>query len=492
MVRRACEYLRSLDRFSVAAEISYDEALVAGYKLQYSRAGRLLVERRTVSFRQRERQGLSHGLVRRRVADDLRRGSERLRDLEAPDTIDATLDLIADRGIVMPLDDLLYSEPCAGLGEHVQSGYYVGLNYVDGGFYHHVLLATDAVDVQLWVEDDETPLICKVVITYGEELGEPQFMAILRDWNRAPAPTPADFVFTPPAGAHSRLTFRGRSLQGRQGTMSLRSRKRQAPTTAAHVVLAVTLVVAPGPLPLLWGADDTALARDRGGGGARGARAGKSRSAIERAPRSASAATGSVRQANRGGGQPQLSERRDVARAERRPATAAPERQRPAERTAVRESERAPRGERQDERTAGTEARREERSAGRGERQDERTAGTEGRRDERSERAEARRAEAEGRRGDRAAGLEEGRDQRSEALQDLQENRRDLLEALQEDRQESIEDLADEREELWRKCTTIATIGTMTTTTTTMATSGCGALSAASPGAWPATPSAPP
>ena len=117
--------------------------------------------------------------------------------------------------------------------------------------------------------------------------------------------------------------------------MTLHAGARQAPRTVARVALAVTLVVAPGPLPLLWGAADTAFARDRGGGGARGARAGVSRSAIERSPRAASAARGSVRLANRGGGQPQHSERREVARAERGPATARPQRQLSAERTAA-------------------------------------------------------------------------------------------------------------------------------------------------------------
>src|SRR5918995_4470419 len=161
--------------------------------------------------------------------------------------------------------------------------------------------------------------------------------------------------------------------------MSLPSHKRKAVRAVTHVALAVTLVAAPLPLPFFWSADDAAFARSRGGGGgARGARAGKSRSAIERAPRAASAARGSVRQANRVGDRRQMSDRKQVARAERRPATAAPERQRSTERT------------------AGAEARRQERSA----------AG-ETRRDERSKGADARRAEAEGRRAERVAGLEE-------------------------------------------------------------------------------------
>jgi hypothetical protein len=212
VVRRACQYLRSLDRFSVAAEISYDEVLVAGYKLQYSRAGRLLLERpNRFRFESESDKGYRtfwyDGESLTVYDDDLNVYAT----FDAPDTIDATLDVIADRGIVVPLDDLLYSEPCGGLGEHVQSGYYVGLDYVDGGFHHHVLLGTDTVDVQLWVEDGAAPLIRKVVITYREEPGEPQFIALLRDWNAAPAPTPADFVFTPPAGAKEIDFFAARS-----------------------------------------------------------------------------------------------------------------------------------------------------------------------------------------------------------------------------------------------------------------------------------------
>jgi hypothetical protein len=211
VVRRACQYLRSLERFSVAAEIGYDEVLTAGYKLQYSRMGRLLVERpNRFRFESESDKGYRTFWY---DGESLTIYDENLNVyavFDAPDTIDATIDLIADRGIVMPLDDLLYSEPCAGLGEHVQSGYYVGLDYADGDFHHHVLLATDVVDVQLWVEDDDTPLIRKVVITYGEEPGEPQFIAVLRDWDAAPARTPADFVFTPPAGAKEIDVFAAR------------------------------------------------------------------------------------------------------------------------------------------------------------------------------------------------------------------------------------------------------------------------------------------
>jgi hypothetical protein len=215
VLRRACEYLESLERFSFDIEASYDEVLEAGYKLQYSRAGRVLVERpdrfRVESESDEGYRTIWYDGESLTILDEDLNVYARF---EAPDTIDATLDTIADRGIVLPLDDLLYSAPCAGLGEHVQSGYYVGLDYADGGYRHHVLLATDAVDVQLWVEDSETPLIRKVVIVYGEEPGEPQFMALLRNWDVAPALASGTFVFTPPAGAQEIEILAAGSAEG--------------------------------------------------------------------------------------------------------------------------------------------------------------------------------------------------------------------------------------------------------------------------------------
>lgn len=203
VLRRACAYLEALDRFSVRAETSHDEVLEAGYKLQYSRASRALVERPN-RFRVESESDKGYrtiwydGAALTILDEDLNVYAR----FAAPDTTDATLDVIADRGITVPLDDVLYSNPCAGLGEDVREGFYVGLNYMDGDYRHQLLLVTDAVDVQLWVEDGDTPLIRKVVIDYREEPGEPQFEALLRDWDVAPAVTPSDFVFTPPDGAH--------------------------------------------------------------------------------------------------------------------------------------------------------------------------------------------------------------------------------------------------------------------------------------------------
>ena len=61
------------------------------------------------------------------------------------------------------------------------------------------------VDVQLWVDQGAIPLLRRVVITYRNDPGQPQFRADFLDWNLRPETVDADFTLTPPAGAEEIL-----------------------------------------------------------------------------------------------------------------------------------------------------------------------------------------------------------------------------------------------------------------------------------------------
>ncbi|MCF6310810.1 MAG: DUF2092 domain-containing protein, partial [Verrucomicrobiales bacterium] len=43
----------------------------------------------------------------------------------------------------------------------------------------------EAVDWQAWVKDGAEPTIKKIVLTFKEEQGRPQFIALFRDWDTA-------------------------------------------------------------------------------------------------------------------------------------------------------------------------------------------------------------------------------------------------------------------------------------------------------------------
>ncbi|NVK42276.1 MAG: DUF2092 domain-containing protein [Oceanospirillaceae bacterium] len=196
-----CAWLRQAPSFSVHADISFDEITSDGTRIEYHRQDLVALSRPD-----KLRIEIEDDRGRRSVYYDgkqmtLYRPANRVyAQVKAPDNLDAALDLAESEGIEMPMDDLLYSHPCAGIAENLRTGTYGGLHFLDGDLYHHLLLTTDAVDVQLWVANDEVPTIRKAVIAYSGEVGTPLYRAFFSDWNFAPGITDDIFHFEPAEG----------------------------------------------------------------------------------------------------------------------------------------------------------------------------------------------------------------------------------------------------------------------------------------------------
>jgi hypothetical protein len=65
----------------------------------------------------------------------------------------------------------------------------------------HLAARTNDIDFQVWVARGDEPVPLRVVLTYKKAPGQPQFWAMLRDWNFHPTIDPASFTFVPPSGA---------------------------------------------------------------------------------------------------------------------------------------------------------------------------------------------------------------------------------------------------------------------------------------------------
>ncbi len=204
----ACGYLRAAERFSVNVDASYEDVLTNGTRVEYHRQASVELERpdhlRIDSESDKGQRSIYYdGKTLTVYRPD--RGVYAI--APAPDTIDAMVAAVEARGIAMPASDLLLNHPCEALGNHLQTGTYAGRHYLDGDWYHHLLLSSDAVDVQVWVAQGEAPMIHKLVITYTTQPGEPQYRALLSDWNFAPAIDSTTFSFVPPADAR-KVAFR--------------------------------------------------------------------------------------------------------------------------------------------------------------------------------------------------------------------------------------------------------------------------------------------
>jgi len=119
-----------------------------------------------------------------------------------PSSIDAALDFLADEyDIVLPLADFIRTDVHESLFTGAAFGLYVGLTRVGGITCHHVALANEFIEWQLWIDAEGDPLPVKFVITYTDEPGEPQFVARFVSWNLAPELPDEAFQFSPPEDA---------------------------------------------------------------------------------------------------------------------------------------------------------------------------------------------------------------------------------------------------------------------------------------------------
>lgn len=208
ILREMSEYLKKASEFTFHAEVEYDAVLASGQKIQFGGVSNVTVHRPNrlhAEFQGDER--------RTRVVFDGR--TITIHDLsknvyavaEVPPKIDAALDRVFEQyGISVPIADFVYADPYETLTENVYGGYVVGRHSVDGRLCHHLAFSQEAIDWQIWIEDGPTPLPRKIVITYNDEDGRPQYSARFTRWNLQPRVSGHFFQFHPPEGA-DRIDF---------------------------------------------------------------------------------------------------------------------------------------------------------------------------------------------------------------------------------------------------------------------------------------------
>ena len=102
---------------------------------------------------------------------------------------------------MLPLADLLYSDPYAVLMAGVTYGRYLGLHQAAGVDCHHLAFSQETIEWQIWIDAGDKPLPRKLVISYVQEPGEPQYTAVIRRWSLDPKLPDGLFTFEAPEGA---------------------------------------------------------------------------------------------------------------------------------------------------------------------------------------------------------------------------------------------------------------------------------------------------
>jgi hypothetical protein len=203
-LQRAAALLASAPKLSFRAETGYDAVQRNGQKIEFGSTRRILLRRPDHVFVEAERRD---GARKRLFFDgetlsyfDV--GENAYAVASKPGDVGAAIDYLVDAlATPFPLADLLRND----LAERVTRGLLVarfaGEETLAGVLCDHVALRKQDVDIQLWIETGERPLIRRVVITYRDAPGQPQFWANLFDWSFAPDAAEARFAFRPPKGA---------------------------------------------------------------------------------------------------------------------------------------------------------------------------------------------------------------------------------------------------------------------------------------------------
>jgi hypothetical protein len=112
-------------------------------------------------------------------------------------TIDEMMDRLLERfGVSTPLADFLGGDSSAELLEGAYESDYLGLHRAGPHLSHHLAFRQDDMDWQAWVDAGDVPLLRKLVITYKNEAGAPQYTVQLKSLEIIEAPA-ADEAFVP-------------------------------------------------------------------------------------------------------------------------------------------------------------------------------------------------------------------------------------------------------------------------------------------------------
>jgi hypothetical protein len=202
-LREMGEFLKRLPHFALEAEETFDEIPDGQLRRQLTNVRRIAVERPNHVAADATGDTLNRASwYDGRTVTVLDKEHNVYATIEIPGTIDATLDKLTDEyGVVLPLIDLLYSDPYAVLMEGVTYGRYLGIHQAAGVACHHLAFSQETIEWQIWVDAGEKPLPRKLVISYVQEPGEPQYSAVIRRWTLEAKVPEGLFTFEAPEGA---------------------------------------------------------------------------------------------------------------------------------------------------------------------------------------------------------------------------------------------------------------------------------------------------
>jgi len=200
--------LAGAKQFSVTMNMSYDVVQESGQQIQFSEVRKVKISRPN-HFRVDGQQsdGDTTGLVFDGKVLTLFHTTENVySQTEQTGDVNAALRYaIGKLGIRVPLARLLVTTLPQELKKLNMNVDYVEHNTLGDMPTDHIAIQAKDVDYQIWIRKDL--LLARIVLTYKNEPGQPQFQADFSDWNMTSAIKNSVFTYIPAKGAEKIKTL---------------------------------------------------------------------------------------------------------------------------------------------------------------------------------------------------------------------------------------------------------------------------------------------
>jgi len=184
IVQNMSYFLGSKDEYTFKAEVMFDQLVNSNRKIQYSAEEKVYLKKKgnmTIEYVS-DLGGYKLWFDTGQITM-LELPTNLYSTATIPATIDQALIALKDKYSFTPaLSDFLFINTFRALTQNVISGSYFGTSKVFGVRCDHLAFVQKDIDWQLWVEVGKRKIPRKLVITYKELPGQPQFIAIMRDW----------------------------------------------------------------------------------------------------------------------------------------------------------------------------------------------------------------------------------------------------------------------------------------------------------------------
>lgn len=198
------DFMARAPAISVTMRSGYDAIQADGQRIEFGERRRILMQRPDKIRVDVERSDGERGTVvfDGRWITAYKPAENVYARVEKPGTLDqALVYMVRDLRATLPLARMFTTGFPVDLDKRATSVAFVEECRLFDVPTDHVAVRSAEVDLQIWIARGPEPLPRRVIITYKNAPGEPQFRADLYDWSVPAQQDAAAFAFVPPAGA---------------------------------------------------------------------------------------------------------------------------------------------------------------------------------------------------------------------------------------------------------------------------------------------------